>query len=57
MQEIMSAKPPLSDPRGVPGALRWDVQGEMNGSKGSYELVVDPKTNTVLHFLFKSASK
>lgn len=29
----------------------------MNGSKGSYELVVDPKTNTVLHFLFKSASK
>ena len=57
MQEIMSAKPPLSDPRGVPGALRWDVQGEMNGSNGSYELVVDQKTNTVLHFLFKSASK
>ncbi len=26
----------------------------MNGSKGTYELVVDPKTNTVLHFLFKS---
>ncbi|WP_157975405.1 hypothetical protein, partial [Photorhabdus sp. CRCIA-P01] len=54
MQEIMDSKPPSTDPRGIPGALRWDVSGMMNGSKGTYELVVDPKTNTVLHFLFKS---
>ncbi|WP_240000700.1 MULTISPECIES: two-partner secretion domain-containing protein [unclassified Photorhabdus] len=54
MQEIMDSKPPSTDPRGVPGVLRWDVAGMMNGSKGTYELVVDPKTNTVLHFLFKS---
>lgn len=54
MQEIMDSKPPSRDPRGVPGALRWNVQGTMNGSKGVYELVVDPKTNTVLHFLYKS---
>lgn len=54
MQEIIDSKLPATDPRGVPGALRWDVQGTMNGSKGTYELVVDPKTNTVLHFLFKS---
>ncbi|MEQ2018994.1 hypothetical protein ABLB90_21090, partial [Photorhabdus bodei] len=54
MQEIMDSKLPSTDPRGVPGALRWDVPGMMNGSEGTYELVVDPKTNTVLHFLFKS---
>ncbi|WP_160356387.1 hemagglutinin repeat-containing protein [Bordetella sp. 02P26C-1] len=54
MQEIIDAKPPSTDPRGVPGALRWDVEGTMNGSKGTYELVVDTNTNTVLHFLFKS---
>ncbi len=55
MQEIMDSKAPVSDPRGVPGALRWDVQGTMNGSKGTYELVVDPRTSTVLHFLFRSS--
>ena len=27
MQEIMSAKPPIPDPQGVPGVLRWDVPG------------------------------
>ncbi|KER00991.1 hypothetical protein [Photorhabdus temperata] len=54
IQEIMDSKLPSTDPRGVLGALRWDVLGMMNGSKGTYELVVDPNTNTVLHFLFKS---
>lgn len=54
IQEIMNSQNPVTDPRGVPGALRWDVKGTMNGSKGKYELVIDPKTNTVLHFLFKS---
>ena len=49
----MDPKPPVPDPGGVPGALRWDVQGTMNGTRGIYELVVDPKTGTVLHFLFK----
>ena len=57
MQEIMAVKPPASDPRGVPGALRWDVDGAMNGSVGVYELVIDPKSNLVLHLLFKSATK
>ncbi|WP_218175388.1 filamentous hemagglutinin N-terminal domain-containing protein [Pseudomonas sp. D2002] len=56
MQEIINAKPPTLDPRGVPGALRWDVPGIMNGSKGAYELVIDPNTKTVLHFLFKSGA-
>jgi hypothetical protein len=57
IQEIINAKPPMPDPGGVTGALRWDVQGTMNGKQGVYELVVDPKTNKVLHFLFKSGSK
>jgi RHS repeat-associated protein len=52
MQEIMDAKPPLPDPGGVPGGLRWDVPGTMNRSQGVYQLVVDPKTGTVLHFQF-----
>jgi len=57
MQEIMAAKPPVLDSRGVPGVLRWDVEGRMNGSVGIYELVVDPKKKLVLHLLFKSGQK
>jgi RHS repeat-associated protein len=54
IQSIMDAGKPIPDPGGVPGALRWDVPGAMNGSPGTWELVVDPKTKTILHFLFKS---
>ena len=36
------------------GALRWQAAGTMNGSVGVYELVIDPKTNRILHFLFRS---
>jgi RHS repeat-associated protein len=53
IQEIMKAGNPVPDPGGVPGALRWDVPGALNGSPGTWELVVDPTTRTVLHFLFK----
>jgi hypothetical protein len=53
IQEIMAGGKPIPDPGGFPGALRWDVPGGFNGSTGTWELVVDPKTNTVLHFLFK----
>jgi hypothetical protein len=52
MQEIMDARPPIPDPHGVPGALRWDVPGTFRGSNGTWELVVDTNTNTVLHFNF-----
>ena len=47
----------VPDPGGVPGGLRWDVPGAVNGSKGTWELVIDTKSSTVLHFVFKSASK
>jgi len=54
IQNIMDAGTPVADPGGVPGALRWDVPGALNGSSGTWELVVDPQTKTILHFLFKS---
>jgi RHS repeat-associated protein len=52
MQEIMDARPPVPDPGGIPGGLRWDVPGTMNGSPGTYQLVVDVMNKTVVHFLF-----
>jgi RHS repeat-associated protein len=54
MQEIMKAGKAVPDPGGIPGGLRWDVPGALNGSKGSWELVIDPKSSTVVHFFFKS---
>lgn len=51
-REIMAAKPPIPDPGGVPGGLRWDVPGQFRGSSGTWGLVVDPKTETILHYNF-----
>ena len=42
----------VPDPQGVPGALRWDVAGSFNGSSGTWELVVNMRTNEILHFNF-----
>ena len=49
--------PDLADPGGVAGALKWEVAGSFNGSSGTWELVLDPTTNTVLHFLFTSGKQ
>jgi RHS repeat-associated protein len=57
LREIMAAGRPIPDPGGVAGALRWDVPGAFRGSAGTWELVVNPQTNTVLHWLFKSTPK
>lgn len=32
---------------------KWKVPGTMNKTKGVWELVVNTKTKTVVHFLFK----
>jgi len=53
-QEIMAVKPPIPDPQGVPGVLRWDVLGSYNNSQGTWEFVVDPSKNQVLHWLFQT---
>ncbi len=51
MQEIMAAGKPVPDAIKA-GALRWNVPGAFRGSAGTWELVVAPATNTVLHFNF-----
>jgi len=52
MQEIMRGSTPRPDPGGVPGGLRWDMPGALNGKQGTWELVIDTRTNTVLHYNF-----
>lgn len=52
IQEIIESGMPTTDPRGTSG-LWWKVEGTFNGTQGFYELLIDPETNTVWHFLFK----
>ena len=54
INEIMEPGSPIADPQGVASALRWDVTGTLNGTEGTWELVIDMDTETVLHFLFNS---
>ena len=54
IQEIESTGLGVTDPGGIPGALRYDVPGSFNGTPGSYSLVIDPNTNIIYHFLFTS---
>ena len=55
IQEIMNKGSPIFDPQGGSG-LFWKVEGTYNGSKGTYELLIDPDTNTVWHFLFRGGN-
>ncbi|WP_328951365.1 Hint domain-containing protein [Streptomyces sp. NBC_00184] len=52
VREIMEGSAPKLDPRGAAGAVRWDTPGALNGRSGTWELVVDTNTNTILHFNF-----
>ena len=51
LNEIMNAQDPVKD-AAVEGALKWAVEGTFNGANGTWELVVDFTTNTILHFNF-----
>ncbi|MBS5935363.1 MAG: hypothetical protein KIC94_21180, partial [Clostridiales bacterium] len=53
INEIIESKTPVPDPRGT-NALSWTGEGTFNGSTGYYELIIDPSSNTVWHFVFKS---
>jgi RHS repeat-associated protein len=53
VQEIETTGPGIPDPGGIPNAVRYDVPGSYNGSKGIYELVIDRNTKMIYHFLFK----
>ncbi|CAN5304336.1 hypothetical protein BH09ACT5_BH09ACT5_11410 [soil metagenome] len=57
IQEIINAQSPIADPGGIPGGLRWDAPGELNGSPGMWELVVDPSKGQVVHYLFDGRKK
>lgn len=50
---LMAAGKPIPDPGGVAGAVRWDVPGTMRGAQGTWKLVLDTQTNTILHFNFR----
>ena len=45
--------------KGVPdayfkGGMNYKVPGSFNGSQGIFELGINPQTNTIYHFLFKT---
>ena len=51
--EIISTGPPGPDPRGSAG-MRWKVPGSLNGTEGTFEVLISPDGRTVWHFLFRS---
>ena len=51
LKEIMESADPVPDTI-LQSGLRWDVSGTFRGSTGTWELVVDTSTNTVVHFNF-----
>ena len=53
IQQIMKAASPIKD-LGTINGLKWVVEGGFNGSKGVYELVINPDTMTILHYVFKA---
>ena len=53
LKEIMESTAPVPDAV-LQSGLRWDVSGTFRGSTGTWELVVDTSTNTVVHFNFVS---
>lgn len=51
LDEIMGAASPTKDTV-LNNGLRWDVAGSFRGSEGTWELVVNLDTNTIVHFNF-----
>ena len=51
LDEIMGAASPTKDTF-LSNGLRWDVAGSFRGSEGTWELVIDLDTNTIVHFNF-----
>jgi len=52
IQEIMATGKSVPDAF-IKGALKFMVSGTFRGSQGIWELVIDPKTKLISHFLFK----
>lgn len=67
LQEIVRSADPIPDPGGLPNGWRWEVPGSTarsgsytdvsrNTTHGTWEVVIDLDTNTVVHFLFRPGS-
>ncbi len=54
IEEIQAAGQSIPDPRGIPGVVRWDISGSVNGTEGTWELVMNPDLKRIYHFLFNS---
>jgi hypothetical protein len=54
IQQILNTGKGVRDPGGIAGALRFDVLGRFGTSAGVYELVINPRTMVVYHFLFRT---
>jgi len=52
IEEIIATGRGVPDPHGIPGVLRFDVPGTFRGSKGIWELVLNPETKMIYHFNF-----
>lgn len=53
IQEIMSTGKGIPDPY-FKGGMNYKVPGSFNGSQGIFELGINPQTNIIYHFLFKT---
>jgi len=53
IREIMATGPGVAD-ASFAGGMNWVVQGTFNGSKGIYQLGINPETKVIYHFLFKT---
>jgi len=51
IKHIIQAATPVKDGK---TALKWVVPGTINGTKGVWELVINPSTKVIYHFLFNS---
>ncbi len=51
IKKIIQSAIPLKESSST---LKWVIPGSMNGKSGMWELVINPVSKTIYHFLFKS---
>lgn len=51
IRQIIQSATPIRDGK---NALKWLVPGTMNGKSGVWELIINPATKVIYHFLFNS---
>ena len=52
IREIIKAGKPVAD-SSLKYGLKWVVRGSFGGVYGTYELVINIATKTIVHFLFR----